>query len=64
MSYTVQIDYFTDNFVPCSISFICFMVFFLKLVGLNFIFPPLVLPTYCFWLLKRRLKGSGVHVCC
>lgn len=57
VSYTVQIDYFTDNFVPCSISFVCFMVFFQKLVGLIFFFPPLVLHLIpcCFWLLRRRL---------
>lgn len=27
-AYSVQFDYFTDNFVPCSISFESFDVFF------------------------------------
>lgn len=55
-AYSVQFNYFTDNFVPCSISFVSFVVLFPlhMLVGLDFFIffslHVLHLILCCFWL--------------
>lgn len=67
-AYSVQFDYFTDNFVPCSIVY--FVVFSPHmLVGfcifyfiLFFCFSFLILHLCCFWF-RWRLSRSGVCLC-
>lgn len=65
-AYFVQFNYFTDNFVPCSISFVYFLVFsppsHACWIGLLFFFTcsPWSFVAFGF---QRRFNGPGVCLC-
>lgn len=52
-SYSVQFNYFTENFVPCSISFVVLLVSINMLVGIDFFSPRTLLDPFVAFGFQR-----------
>lgn len=65
-AYSVQFDYVTDNFVPCSISFGVFCCFFplaCLLDCFGFFFSHVLHLILCCFRLSEEITVSGPGVC-